>query len=210
MDGNSLYFNNTYIETPCGDNGFCDFSVTNFTISLWVKTTDKNSTILHAGTGDFYKLYLENGMPAFAFSAGNGAVITKSPVAINNNKWWLITAVRQGKTARLYVNGSLKATATDPGTYTSLEIASNLFMGRNVQNSQKFKGYLDEVAIYKSALSTSEIAQIFYRERYGQLASRPGNSFSLAIVPGTYNLYHYSLDYAGNWEPAITEQVTMT
>jgi Concanavalin A-like lectin/glucanases superfamily len=97
-----------------------------------------------AGSIDF-----EYGTPPPGYSA-----ISTTP--INDGKWHLVVATRHGVTVKLYIDGNLEATITTP---TTQYLANNAPMRAGVSTcdgidgTHPFTGKLDELMIFRSALS---------------------------------------------------------
>ena len=93
---------------------------------------------------------------------------------IETGKWYHVVLVldRNGNKLRGYVNGSTNGVApvwyTD--TFTSDPIGSsyNLAFGiRNSDNGYEWKGWMDDVAIWKRAISATEVADIYDKGLHG-------------------------------------------
>ncbi|MFM5985936.1 MAG: LamG domain-containing protein, partial [Sphaerospermopsis kisseleviana] len=137
--------------------------VSNFSIELWFKTTASSGTLMSAGTGDFWRVYLENGLAKFDFQTGGlsgngGSSLTK----VNDGNWHHLTAVRDGhRSGKLYLDGVLVSEFTYSGTTNSIEDVSKAFIGRNSQNSgDYFQGEINEVRIWNVALNQQDIQNI--------------------------------------------------
>ena len=97
--------------------------------------------------------------------------------------WHHVVGTFDGSTARLYVDGKTRAAATcAPGT--KLNKAKNFYIGggfgwtplADVAGVCSFKGMIDEVRVYRRALSTEEV-----RRRYAQMG--PAFGFDLTVKP---------------------------
>ena len=75
-------------------------------------------------------------------------------VALGTGDWSHIAMTYDGSTQKLYVNGSLAASAALSGSIN--QDANSLLIG------QFFNGMLDEVAIYNRALSATEVKDHYY------------------------------------------------
>ena len=136
-----------------------------FSIEAWAKPSVINGTagaIVHkggsSGIAAQYRLGLttSNQWRGTVFVGKNKTVTVTAP-AIATTAWTYLVMTRTGSTLRLYVNGSQAASATvvDP-TNTSTGI---LAIGRTgTASSDYFKGAIDEVALYPTALSAARVA----------------------------------------------------
>ena len=87
------------------------------------------------------------------FGNGSSSVSATAP-AIDTN-WHHIVATYDEATAKVYVDGVLKASAN-----SNIQLTANsqpLLIGRTTDNNRIFGGTLDEVAVYPTALSAARI-----------------------------------------------------
>ena len=141
------------------------------TISLWVKYTNQASSFNFVidkstgGTARQYALYLRNqtgGTKTFSFStSGGAAVINNSTGTISVNEWsHVAVVVESGVTngTKLYINGSSETL----GTHTITTNNSAPFqLGKRYDTSFTFGGLMDEVSVFDSALSASDVSDIY-------------------------------------------------
>lgn len=75
--------------------------------------------------------------------------------------WYNLVFVRSGTTGTLYVNGS-PTSSTDAEFAVDFSSSTNNIMrlGSNRTNTQAGMGLVDEVAVFNSALSASEVASL--------------------------------------------------
>ena len=74
--------------------------------------------------------------------------------------WYHVVGVANGSTIRIYVNGSL-AVSDNKSNSNYGSNASTFNVGDNVDQDATFPGAIDEVVFYKSALTATEINQIY-------------------------------------------------
>jgi len=111
----------------------------------------------------FYEEGGSNGMIGFIISVGKQQKGLLAPHRIPLNQWTHIAATYDGKEQRLYYNGEVKATIATSGKMDTNDIPVSI--GRNnVGNREHFVGIIDEVAIFKRALSESEIRGAMEKE----------------------------------------------
>ena len=141
-----------------------------FSVSLWLKHDGPN-------VGEYF-LSKYNGSPgstgAYAFGtgsagdayswfyfAGEGGLENRGAIDLNSDIWHHYVAVyKPGEDVMLYVDGQVdirNATTFAGNTNNTLD----LHLGCGANKRQFYKGYMDDVRIYKRALTTDEIDGLF-------------------------------------------------
>ena len=160
-----------------------------FTIVFWVKTTQT------AGSGQWYNGagLVDGDFPGvandfgtalvggkFAFGVGNPDITISSGVSINNGSWHHCAATRQQLTGAItvYVDGVLQGSGT--GSRNTLNASSSLLFGAIASGGGYFNGSLDDIRIFSRALSSNEVAALFF-ENTTPPPSAPTN---LTAIPG--------------------------
>ena len=152
-----------------------DLGINDLTLDAWVQTSSIAPLLgivekrqLSPDRG--YALYLKQGK--LALHLGDGSVINEywasSASAINDNKWHHVAATvdRADGLAgtRLYVDGALIASFPGYPNTSTLTNAEKLVIGAqepSLTPTGWFAGRIDEVEIFKRALSNAEIAKIW-------------------------------------------------
>jgi hypothetical protein len=155
MDGS-----NDYISLPRP-------TLNNFTIEYWVKTSMTSLTgsqwyngngIVDAevggSTSDFGTSLL-NGK--IAFGVGAPDVTIQSTTTVNNGTWYHVAATWDGTTGsmKLYINGVLEASGS--GSTGTRSAPPNIRVGSIQTGIQYFSGTVDELRIWNSVRTQSEI-----------------------------------------------------
>ena len=139
------------------------------TISTWVNAGDwfNNTRVLEKGKSDNqYGLWINNSGQLEFLLAGvtNGILITSPP---STAAWHHLAATYNGTSISLYIDGQLAAqhSASGPLTITTDPLA----IGGKPSGGPLFAfyGVIDDVRIYSSALSASQIAQLFNTDSVG-------------------------------------------
>lgn len=96
-----------------------------------------------------------DGRLRFAFTtAGAQAVVTDSPLSVGNN--YHLAATYDGTNARIYVNGVNVKTTAIAGTLATAS-TQHIAIANILTGTAPFVGYIDEIAIFGSALSGANI-----------------------------------------------------
>jgi len=169
----AFYFNgfNSYIKVP--DNASLRLSNTDFTLNAWVRidtlNTSYGSNILSkhtSGVNDGWSWsitgYASNPAGVVFFGPGGGSANAFGTHVLTTGQWCMVTSVYSASSQQLsiYVNGVLDNVTSGVATPNSA-INATLFIGRDTTNQYFFKGALDELRIYNSALSISSIQQLY-------------------------------------------------
>lgn len=158
-----------------------DLAITgDITVSSWVKTPTswqsvyadpmiyvRNTVYVTNVTG--VNLYINNAHLStrkFGFilrTATNtwGDDFALSTSTLQLNTWYFVVGVREGNLVKIYVNGVLEKTDAGTGGLIDYGTSPSASIGQKDGTSQHwFKGTIDDVRIYKRALSTTEIQNL--------------------------------------------------
>ncbi len=161
---------NDYLSRPSIING-----LNNVTIMAWVKSDSNNSSNKVIASEDSgCKLWLQNGnKPIFTIKTAGNIEKSISSSDINLNVWHHIAGSYSSATGimKLYVDGEMVDFTSVGSTGAVIENTNSALgtfeIGRlssNVSNKQYFKGAIDEVRVFDSVLTDSQIQQIVYQE----------------------------------------------
>lgn len=144
------------------------FTVTNYptaTFAFWyLKTTLTSgwqSSIGHTNTANYYGMRVDFTTAGDIYAgivqntiAWLSVVTTPSSLGV----WHFVTLVSNSNQISLYLDGTLKGTATTTAG-TGINYTGNWYLGQlsSTLGEQAFKGIIDEVRIYNRALSANEI-----------------------------------------------------
>lgn len=152
-----------------------------FSVSFWFKhDAQNNATYMFSkykgsfgepsygiGTGsdgDSYSWY--------EFSPSNG-IENRGTIDLNDNNWHHLTSVFQsGASVSIYIDGVLDI--SHPITYAgSIINARNLTIGSGSNLAQFYKGAIDDLMIFKSALTETEVLSLFNNNSLDIKSSNP-------------------------------------
>jgi len=137
----------------------------NFTIALWANPDALNDGVNHALVGG------DDYMPSLQMTS-NGGLYYSSFIdnntssrydgTINNffseaKEWVHIAWVKSGTSYKFYLNGYLQTTTSAPSTF-EYDSSATYYVGRF--NDKYWDGHIDEVCIWNTALSDSQVEQI--------------------------------------------------
>lgn len=200
--------------------GNCALDVADsFTIDAWIKTSSSASlqTVLdkrtHSGdtnqqTG--YHLYLSNGRVGFQMASNDHTNFTAPGSPINDGQWHFIavTVTRcRSAVGNIYVDGNLVHTFQP--LITNLSNTANLLVGKrhSAFGNNFFAGQIDELEIFKRALSAAELNAIFSAGSAGKCKNNcepracdlPGFSLPAYYDSGALNVVNFTFgDFDGD------------
>jgi prepilin-type N-terminal cleavage/methylation domain-containing protein len=155
----ALSFNGTsaYVVIPDSSN----FDVTSFTISAWVRTagaTSRRRIVSQQVTTYWGMGLLDNRLE---YIGSNDGLLNRGPL-LNDSKWHHVAITREaGQWIVWYVDGAEVAREAITST-ASYAIDSGMYIGRHPASaSQFFVGDIDEVRIYRRALTASAIQNLY-------------------------------------------------
>lgn len=169
--GGAYYFGGAsdYIDLSLPNN-FDDFSINDFTISVWVKSddiTDDHRVVLQGGNDDDFALMFQfDNEIHFGVSEG-GIKRALRTGNLSSNTWYHITGVWDAseKSVSLYHNGS---NCTETGYRTYAQGTKDGFdIGHGTTSSRFWFGFIDELQIYDRAFSADQIYQMYRRTNVG-------------------------------------------
>ena len=176
----SLDFDGTDDFVDCGDADNLSFgdgsNDSAFSISLWLKM-EGGSAVRHRfvnkmGADNEYYMGTTGGGGLYLalYDASTGGRIMRFGPSLNayRDAWVHLVVTYDGSSSSNgitgYVNGSLTSQwfTANSGTYTAMEnTTSPLLLGKTAQESYKTEGKMDEIAIFNSELSATDIENIY-------------------------------------------------
>jgi Concanavalin A-like lectin/glucanases superfamily len=166
--GNGLYFNGGGCYTVADNSSEINFGTGDFSISLWVKTTqsygtlvEKRNNVTQAG----YHLVLYSGKLLFQLGNATKALNfwDSSSVSINDNVWHhvAVTLDRDNTSGgMLFVDGKLIHTFNPTGLTGSVDNTAPLYLGKHKDGWWPLNGSLDDFYMSRQVLTPTEIAGI--------------------------------------------------
>jgi hypothetical protein len=175
-----------------------DFGTGDFTIELWMNldsVTRLQDVVLKVCCGFYpshrvYLIEVESGTLRFLIrdtAANQNDLIV--PAGLVPGVWHHVAAVREGDTSRLYLDGTLIGGQT-AGTAVDTGSAGTAAFGRQMPlnpccptDTRVFGGSLDEISLYRRALTSQEIQQIAAAGSAGKVLAIP---VVIDIKPGSF------------------------
>lgn len=199
--GNYLQFGSggsvQILNSASGDAGYrptFDFVADDFSISFWFKanaSTPTGWTAMVAKNLDAgYAVRTRGGVKEVTFSVAGGGTGAFDPVTgidIYDQQWHQVTAVYGDGKRYIYIDGVEKF--TDARTANANSAPGSLFIGAQANNNRCILSAMDDVAIFRGALSADQAAQL--------AAGTAAGSLSFANAPLDYNITAGVLDPSG-------------
>jgi hypothetical protein len=123
-----------------------------FSIVVWAYHTNEsgNDTVLRAG-----QELLIYQASTDAFNCQPSGLVTTT--AIDINTWYMVVFTREGSDVTMYLNASSEATGTDSTDYTN----GAWLIGGRPASGETWQGRLTEISIWKRALSSDSITELY-------------------------------------------------
>ena len=159
--GNALFFNGSNSWVTVNSSSSLNLT-TGMTLEAWVKPSllglYRTVVFREQPGNEVYALYASQSssgqVPAGEVFVG-GYKDANGPSALPTGTWAHLAETYDGSSLRLYVNGTLVATTSAPGSLASS--SGVLRIGGNNIWGEWFNGWIDEVRVYNRALSAGEI-----------------------------------------------------
>ncbi|NOS68555.1 MAG: hypothetical protein HOP33_01315, partial [Verrucomicrobia bacterium] len=137
------------------------------TIEAWIYPTgsgngpEGNGTIV-CKEGEYVIERVPDGTIRWAIAAGPVWTFTATPLVAPLNAWTHVALVYSNGVTKIYGNGSLVQSTSGSSVLTDIYPTLNDFqIGGRQAASVNFKGLIDEVSVYQSALTDGDIAGIY-------------------------------------------------
>ena len=174
-----------------GTEGELNFQGSDFTLNTWVRFTDTlvpgeaAAIFLNYSGLSLYGLYVDgNNRANFLFRDFDGNIVDVSgTTTLNDGLWHHVVGVRANKTGRVYVDGVEENNATNP-LVGGVQIicyyarigggnsgADNCYEG--FADQYFFTGQIDDVALFRRAVTAGEVQAIYAAGSSGMCGSTP-------------------------------------
>lgn len=169
-----------------------------FTIEAWVKRADSNTgsneVIVSKQDGDWVLMF--NGSDHLTLRRSIVADVASSTATITDTQWHYVVATKSGPNVHLYIDG---ADVTGPiSDQTMVDNSQPLAIGQSTGTAY-FNGDIDEVALYNTVLTPTQIANHYSLAQ----PAPPANDFSIHANPSSL-----ALDSGASGSSAISTAVT--
>ncbi|MFD2914797.1 LamG-like jellyroll fold domain-containing protein [Psychroserpens luteus] len=160
----SIYFNG--LESYIDMEDALNLNASGFTISAWTKRENTNCSIISKRDESYSQGYdfkiLNNNRLELSWKNGNTQTITGN-TEIPDNEWHHVAAIYDGTTVKLYIDGVEDASGNrTPPTNNS----ESFFIAAagNITPQNHFKGHIDEVRIWETALTPHQLRFLMNQE----------------------------------------------
>ena len=152
------------------DNSVLNFYNTGGSISAWIKPSSvtgtgtdpfKNRSIINKGNVYLSLNVDESGYPVLYFYDGAVREVVAT-TQVSTSSWMHICATWSTTGSSIYVNGTSEATSSNtPANITSSQTGATVYMGRTPTVWDYFGGLIDELAVFNTELSSSNVSTIY-------------------------------------------------
>jgi hypothetical protein len=178
--GNALNFGGAaYVAIPEG-SAIDSLGTAPFTLEAWVYPRPRAGDLSIIRDHHDYSLYLNNArhLVAYVYPAGDRAeedpwARAESAVEVTNEQWHHVASVWNGTTIQLYVDGNPVASPTLMqnafGETATMQIGANAYVP-----GQGFDGMIDEVRIWNTARTATDIRSTMFQQLVGNESNLAG------------------------------------
>ncbi|MHC4228770.1 MAG: LamG domain-containing protein, partial [Planctomycetota bacterium] len=159
-----------------------DLTANVFTLSIWIKTTMSagEGTVFGSNTGGSHDLIfgVKDGQ---LWAEDSAHAQFPPPPDVVDNQWHMITYVRNGSNATLYVDGVQVGTDSadnDPASETRWSIGQEW---DDSTASDLYRGMVDDARIYKKALTQAEVAELMRGDPLVAWNPKPGDGLEIDV-----------------------------
>ena len=190
-------------------NTFSGFTNYNFTLSIWIKTTDTSAYI----TSFRDPIYITFGLGIYSggtngmgiYDGSNSYFINNTAMqGINDGDWHHIVMTHDGTNLKGYIDKLLIATVSTGTTTQSSGGANANNLGKLTGGSYYYDGDLDQLRLFSKALNQTEVDALYAETACVYTATTTDNDYP------TTNLAYYKLDNSaedekGSYDGAETD-----
>jgi hypothetical protein len=178
---NAYNFNGISNYIDVGNPSSLGNNPSNYTQAGWVYLVDFSDAYVfmskrHENSGNDWGTPVSTVNGTFIFFADD-AFYQQAPLAETNqlsvNQWHHLTFVKNQNTYSIYVNGVLDGSITD--NHIMGGTSNNLIFGAQLAWPEFFKGKLDDIVIWKRALTQQEISVLYNGCSASTITSQPTN-----------------------------------
>jgi hypothetical protein len=180
--GSALRFNgiDQYFEVPASTPGL-DVGDGDFTIELWIRTTESVHTLILVDKRDHrplgYEIFTYKGRPGLQLADGGRGRGPYAETGVADGRWHHVAGVVRRlppQPAMFFVDGVRNDANYGDATLVNLDVPQPLWLGRHHANVDVdreniyFQGDIDELTFYRRALTAAEIQSIFRAGAHGK------------------------------------------
>lgn len=151
------------------------------TLEAWVKMAAAGATGVIVDKGaNAYLFRVVAGVPTFGKSGVS--TIAATTVNVDDLEWHHLVVTKSGATTVMYVDGVARTGAVTDATLA--DNATAVHVGRTVAGAALFRGLMDELALYPTALTAARVLAHFNAGRaiYAGATARPGRAQLTAVL----------------------------
>ncbi len=136
-----------------------------YSISVWVSFSQTDLRVVDKLTNGVNDGYLLDVSSSYArLISGSGYSTTSNGSPLTANAWHhLVAVVAAANDRSIYVDGALISTATNASTPPATLPGIALRFGANSEDTARFPGAVDEVALFARALTPAQVQDVFKR-----------------------------------------------
>lgn len=165
--GKCLYFDGASNQYAANSNAY-NLAGTSITASAWLRPHDKTSNTTQtlisstSGSNGIEINWAQNANNSSCYiGTGSFSKIDVSTTNVDTNKWHHFVCTWDGSTIRMYIDGVLAGSGAKSGTIGSGTYTVTVGNTAGGGTDWTFKGFVDDVKIYTSALSVDQVKTLY-------------------------------------------------
>jgi hypothetical protein len=198
----------TFIQNKATLGNGINFSVAGSFVSN--DTTSTDFIFRQNNSNPAIDLRIDNGNLELTFRSSSSTFVRASTSILQNKFYTFLVVCDYSNLAYLYVNGNLADTVTVSSLSTPIvSVANELFFGKHGGATFPWIGKLSDVAIFNTALTATQAAELYQQGLQPWLAANPEYRRGYASnLTNTWSLGNANTDFSSNTSSA--NQITAT
>jgi len=185
--GRCLSFNGSSSNVDFGSANFGLSASNTMTIGAWIKWGNKtgiaswaniatlNSAVSNGDVGQFWLQHdATNNYFEFAVQTTVSRKFVGATTPCITGNWYYVTGVYDGANIKMYVNGNLQASVTQTGNIAPFTTDYKFMIGKWAYTGRWFNGDIDEVCLWNTALSQTQIRSMMCKKLNGNESGLAG------------------------------------
>lgn len=202
------FSNNSYSGSFDGTNDYVQIpsigalnSPSALSVSLWFKYqgTPSFDGLIFGGSSSSVRWGVQLSSSTNLRYFGGNSSFDDFTVSLNSSTWYHVAVSHNGTSATMYLNGSSLGSATVPNPNAAP--SGGIKIGAYYDGSNSYQGYMDEVALFDYALSSTEVSNIYNSKSYRDLLALYRLENDVTDETGNYDATNNGVTFSNTEKP---------